>query len=79
MNSFPTSIAVESLVRRPDPPNPEKARRLDFQKFWAICVPLGAVLAVGLSILTGANIFSPCWAVCSVILWGVTSTKEEEK
>ena len=77
MNSFPTSVSAESLVRRPAPPDPEKAHKLGFRKFWAICVPMGAVLAVGLSILTGANIFFPCWAVCSVILWGVMSTKEE--
>lgn len=77
MTSFPTSVSVESLVRRPAPPDPEKARKLDFKRFWFICVPTGAFLALGLSILTQANIFFPCWAVCSVILWGALSTKEE--
>jgi hypothetical protein len=78
MNPFPTSVSATSLVRPLAPPDPEKARKLGFRKFWFICVPLGAVLAVGLSILTQANIFFPCWAVCSVILWGASSAKEEK-
>jgi hypothetical protein len=78
MNSFPTSVSAESLIRRPAPPDPEKARKLDFQKFWFLCVPLGAVLALGLSILILSNVFLPATAVFSVIIWGVMSTKEEK-
>jgi len=78
MNRFPTSVSATSLVRPLAPPDPAKAHKLDFRKFWFICVPSGAATALGLSILTQANIFFPCWAVCSVILWGVMSTKEKK-
>jgi hypothetical protein len=78
LNPFPTAVSAESLVRRPAPPDPEKARKLGFRKFWFLCAPLGAVLALGLSILIQANVFLPAMAVFSVILWGVLSSKEEK-
>jgi len=78
MNPFPTSVSAESLVRRPAPPDPEKARKLGFRKFWFLCIPLGCVFALGLSILIQANVFFPAACVFSVILWGVMSTKEEK-
>lgn len=78
MNNFPISVSTESLVRRPAPPDPEKARKLGFRKFWFLCVPLGAAMALGLSILIQSNVFFPAWGVFSVILWGVMSSKEEK-
>ena len=78
MNSFPTSVSAESLIRRPAPPDPEKERKHDFRKFWFLCIPLGCVFALGLSILIQADVFFPAACVFSVILWGVTSTKENQ-
>ena len=77
MNSFPTSVSAESLVRRPAPLDREVERRSEFRKFWGIYVPLGAVIAAGLSILTGANVFFPGWGVASIVLWGIGCANKE--
>jgi hypothetical protein len=78
MNPFPTSVSAESLIRRPAPPDPEKARKLSFRKFWFLCVPLGAVLSAGACVLFQTDIFWPAWGVFCVILWGMMSSKEEK-
>ena len=62
-----------AIWHRPDPkPEKEKKQRHNLQVFWAVCVPGGAVISGFITLLSGAGgAFFPCWAVVSIVLWGV--------
>jgi len=80
-NRFPTSVDPRDLglSLQPDPePERKRKEKKRAQTLWAIIVPIAAVLALGLSIVSGANLFLPAWFVFSLLLWGGVEGMEKE-
>ncbi len=78
----PTKQQYENfLFQQPDPqPAKDAAAKTESRKFWAICVPLGALFAFIVTLITGsAGAFLPCWFVLSLVLWGITSETKETR
>lgn len=52
----------------------DQRREADKRALWFLWVPLGAVVAFVITLLSGeGSVFLPAWGVISVILWGAGS------
>ena len=52
----------------------EQRRAEDKQALWFLYVPLAAVIAFMITLLSGeGGVFLPAWGAISVILWGAAS------
>ena len=65
-------------VQLPLVPDPkvirDRNREADKRALWFLWVPLAAVIAFVIALLSGeGGVFLPAWGVISVILWGAAS------
>jgi hypothetical protein len=76
-NLTPEQFRSTMWGNRHDPkPAKDAAEKLDKQKFWAMWVPLGAVIALVLSLWAGsAGAFFFAWPVVYLFLWGMFGRK----
>jgi hypothetical protein len=77
-----TKITPEEFTRAPlirPARDKKKIEKHKTQTFWGLCVPLGFIGALGVSIFSGSGgAFFPAWVVFSVIIWGVVDSSNKE-
>ena len=66
MSNFPTSVSPQQLWGLKPEPDPPPS---DTKRFWVLCVPLGFVVGLGLSVFIGTDVLLPGWGVSTLLLW----------